>query len=245
VKRACFFIARKFVLTVAFNMRIEEMKKTLILSALIAGCFAAGSVHAEVGVTGDLGTTGLGLHVSIPVQPNLNARFGLNALNYSYSGSTDNVDYDFKLKLRTVEALLDWFPTDNQFRISGGVVYNGNKVDANGKSNSAGSYTLNGHTYTAADAGSVNGRIDFRKLAPYLGIGWGNAVAKNKGWGFSTDLGVMFQGSPNVSLINSGCAPAVCAQLAADVSAESRKLADDVNSFKAYPVIRVGVSYKF
>lgn len=223
------------------------MKNGLIVAGLALGLFAAGAVHAEVGVTGDLGTTGAGLHLSVPVQSHLNARFGVNALNYSYSGNTSSVDYDFKLKLRTAEALLDWFPGDSQFRLSGGVIYNGNKVDARAKPNSTGTYTLNGHIYTAADAGVINGRVDFRKLAPYLGLGWGNAVAKNKGWGFSADLGVMFQGSPNVSLTHSGCAadPSICGQLDADVSAESRKLVDEVDSFKAYPVIRVGVSYRF
>ena len=38
----------------------------------------------------------------------------------------------------------------------------------------------------------VDGRIDFKKFAPYVGLGWGNAVAPAKpGWGFTADLGVM------------------------------------------------------
>lgn len=221
------------------------MKNGFILCGLVAAFFAAGSAQADVGVTGNLGTTGLGVHLSVPVQPSLNARFGLNALNYSYSGNTSNVDYDLKLKLQTVEALLDWFPSSSQFRLSGGVVYNGTKVDAKAKSNSSGSYTFNGRTYTAADAGTINGRVDFRKVSPYLGIGWGNAIAKDKGWGFSADLGVLFQGSPRTSLTNSGCTLPDCSQLAADVAAENRKLDDEVNSFKTYPIIRFGVSYRF
>ncbi|WP_246860586.1 hypothetical protein [Noviherbaspirillum sp. UKPF54] len=213
----------------------------------LASLFAASTASAEVGVTADLGSTGIGAHISVPVQPKLNARFGINALNYNYSTNANNVDYDFKLKLQTFDALLDWFPGDTQFRISGGVVYNGNKIDAVGMPNAIGSYTINGNTYTAANAGVINGKIDFRKVAPYLGIGWGNALAKDKGWGFSADLGVLFQGSPNTTLTNTGCtAPAAqCDQLATDVAAEQSKLADKASSFNAYPVVRVGVSYKF
>lgn len=221
------------------------MKNGLIVCGLVAGMFAAGSAQAEVGVTGNLGTTGLGVHLSVPVNPSLNARFGVNAFNYSYKGNTSDVDYDFKLKLQTVEALMDWFPGSSQFRLSGGVFYNGNKVDATAKSNASGSFTFNGRTYTAADAGTIDGRIDFRKVAPYLGIGWGNAVAKDKGWGFSADMGVLFQGAPRTSLINNGCTLPDCRQLSADIAAENRKLEDEVSSFKAYPVIRFGVSYKF
>ncbi|MEN3297792.1 MAG: hypothetical protein V7642_7045 [Burkholderiales bacterium] len=221
------------------------MNKGFIAVGLLAGFFAAGVAQAEVAVTGDLGTTGLGVHLSVPVQPNVNARFGVNAMNYSYSGNTNDVDYDFKLKLQTFDALLDWFPAGGGFRVSGGVVYNGNKVDATARSNSTGSYTFNGRTYTAADAGTVNGRIDFRKMAPYLGIGWGNALAKDKGWGFSADLGVLFQGSPRTSMTSSGCSLPDCSQLQADIAAENQKLKDEVNSFNAYPVVRIGVSYKF
>jgi hypothetical protein len=221
------------------------MNKGFIAVGLLAGFFAAGVAQAEVAVTGDLGTTGLGVHLSVPVQPNVNARFGVNAMNYSYSGNTNDVDYDFKLKLQTFDALLDWFPAGGGFRVSGGVVYNGNKVDATARSNSTGSYTFNGRTYTAADAGTVNGRIDFRKMAPYLGIGWGNALAKDKGWGFSADLGVLFQGSPRTSMTSSGCSLPDCSQLQADIAAENQKLKDEVNAFNAYPVVRIGVSYKF
>jgi hypothetical protein len=224
------------------------MKNRLLVGLVAVLLGAAGAAQAEVGVTTSLGTTGLGVHLTVPVQSNLNARFGMNALNYSYSGTSSNVDYDFKLKLKTFDALLDYYPMDGQFRISGGLIYNGNKIDANGRSNSAGTYTLNGKTYSSADIGSVNGKVDFRKIAPYLGIGWGNAVSKEKGWGFSTDLGVMFQGSPNTTLTSSGCnlpSTAACETLASDLAAQNRDLADKANDFKAYPVVRVGVSYKF
>jgi hypothetical protein len=221
------------------------MNKGFIAVGLAAGFFAAGVAQAEVAVTGSLGTTGLGVHLSVPVQPNVNARFGVNAMNYSYSGNTSNVDYDFKLKLQTFDALLDWFPAGGGFRVSGGAVYNGNKVNATAKSNSTGTYTFNGRTYRATDAGTVNGRIDFRKMAPYLGIGWGNALAKDKGWGFSADLGVLFQGSPRTSLTSSGCTLPDCSRLQSDIAAENQKLKDEVDSFNAYPVIRIGVSYKF
>ncbi|NMM28292.1 MAG: hypothetical protein HHJ12_13635 [Glaciimonas sp.] len=183
----------------------------------------------------------------MPVQPQLNARVGLNYLDYSYSGATSSVDYDFKLKLTTVDALLDYYPTSSNFRLTGGLVYNGNKITANAKSNATGSYTLNNKIYDAASAGKIDGKIDFRKVAPYLGIGWGNAVAQDGGWGFTSDLGVMFQGSPDTSLTNSGCTAlqAICTDLANSVAVENVSLADKASKFKAYPVLRVGLSYKF
>lgn len=222
------------------------MKTTIVLSTLLAGLIGASCAQADTGISADLGTTGLGLHASIPLQANLNARLGLNYLSYSYSGNTSDVNYDFKLKLQTFDALLDYFPTDSNFRISAGLVYNGNKIDANGKTNSNGTYDLNGTPYNASDIGTLKGNIDFRKMAPYLGIGWGNPV-KTAGWGFTSDFGVLFQGSPGTSLSNSECKldQAQCLILSNDVAAENVKLNDKVHNFRYYPVLRVGASYRF
>jgi hypothetical protein len=222
------------------------MKLIKCVSALLVALASANAAHAaDLAATVDLGTTGLGLHLTAPLAAQLNARVGLNYASYSYDGNTSDVDYDFKLKLATVDALLDYHPFASGFRVSGGVVYNGNKIEANAKPKN-GSYTLNGRAYPSALVGTLDGNVDFRKAAPYLGIGWGNAVQAT-GWGFGMDLGVTFQGSPKTSLTNSGCtAPAlVCAQLARDVAAENAKLADEVKDFKLYPVVRVGVSYRF
>jgi hypothetical protein len=225
----------------------KAISNTVTGLALAAGMLLASAAQAQVGVSADIGTTGFGLHLSAPLQEHLNARIGVNYLNYSYSGNTSNVDYDFKLKLTSLEALLDWFPMQGPFRVSAGLVYNGNQIDAVGKSNNNGTYTLNGNTYNADNAGRIDGKVDFRKVAPYVGIGWGNALAKDKGWGFTSDLGVLFQGSPNTSLVSSGCTldAALCTRLENDVAAENVKLRDKADSFKFYPVVRVGISYKF
>jgi hypothetical protein len=222
------------------------MKLTKIVSILFVALAANSAFANDIAATVGLGTTGLGLHLSTPLMPKLNARVGVNYADYSYDGNTSDVQYDFKLKLASVDALLDYHPFDGAFRLSGGLVYNGNSIDANAKPNGNGTYTINGRTYSAAEVGGLSGKIDFRKTAPYLGIGWGNAV-KAAGWGFGMDLGVTFQGSPKTQLASNGCTASArdCAQLADDVAVENARLAEEVKEFKAYPVIRVGVSYRF
>jgi hypothetical protein len=224
------------------------MKPAFVAASLLAVLFTSGSASAtDLALTAELGTTGIGLHMSLPLQKNLNARLGFNTLNYSYASSSGNVDYDYKLKLNTFDALVDYFPSEGSFRLTGGLTYNNNKVNAVGKSNAAGVFILNGTPYTAANAGQINGKIDFRKIAPYLGIGWGNALKKDTGWGFSADAGVLFQGSPNTSLTSSGCTlPGnQCNQLSNDLEVENRSLRDKANDLKLYPVLRVGASYRF
>ncbi|WP_019143099.1 hypothetical protein [Noviherbaspirillum massiliense] len=220
--------------------------KKIFAAIAVLGTFAA-SAHAQsVGITAEIGTSGAGLHLVAPlIKETLNARLGFNGLNYSSDWDTEDATYDAKLKLRTFDALLDLYPTSTQFRLTGGLVYNGNKVSATAKPVAGNTYTFNGRTYSASDAGQVDGNIDFNKVAPYVGIGWGNAVGKNKGWGFTADVGVMFQGSPDVNLKASGCDPTICSQLASDLERESQDLRDKAKDYRYYPVVRVGLTYKF
>lgn len=231
------------------------MKRTLLALAVLSTSFAATTASAfdkSFGVEGTVGTTGFGAHVVYPLSDNLNIRGGISGYNHSYSGTEGDVSYDFDLKLNTIDALFDYFPFGGGFRTTAGLVYNNNKIEVQARPNMAGEFVFNGRTYTAADAGTVDGEIEFNKVAPYLGIGWGNSVAKNKGWGFTADLGVLFQGSPKVDLESNNCDldpfPGVtnnCGQLKNDVDREEEELRNDVKEFKYLPVVRVGVTYKF
>lgn len=225
------------------------MRKALAAFGLIAGLATAAGAHADIGVAGNVGTTGIGFHASFPLRPDLNARVGLGYLGYSYRGSTRDLNYDLDLTANTYDALLDWYPRKNStFRLTTGLTYNGNKIDVRARPNANGNYTIQGNTYDAASVGKVAGKVDFNKVAPYLGIGWGRpSLKKEKGWSFTADIGVMLQGSPKTTLANTGCtaSAAVCNQFASDVARENAALRDEVSKFKLYPVLRVGVSYKF
>ena len=214
----------------------------------VAALLAAGAASAQVGVTADIGTTGVGAHVVVPMTTQLNGRFGANYLKHDFDKTSDGVDYNLKGKLQTFDILVDWYLTEGgSFHLTGGAVYNGNKFDVRGKPSGTGTFNINGNLYTASDVGILSGRIDFRKAAPYLGIGWGNALAQAGGWNVTTDLGVFYQGSPNVQLAVTGCtvSSTICNRLAQDVEAARQTLGDDTSSFKLYPVARVSIGYRF
>jgi hypothetical protein len=221
------------------------MKKSALALALLGALW--GSAYAETAASLSAGTTGIGVHLIKPYSDNLNFRFGLNGFSGSTTETTTSATYDVEARLRTFDALVDFHPGASAFRLSGGLIYNGNELDATATPAAGGTYTFNGRTYPVTDAGQVVGTMEFNKIAPYLGIGYGNAAAKNKGWGFVADLGVMFQGSPKTSLRSVNCTAGteICGRLADDLAAESAKLQDDASEYRFYPVARVGLSYKF
>jgi hypothetical protein len=215
--------------------------------ALTAGLLAT-AANAQVALTADLGSTGVGLHLVAPVSASFNGRVGANYMHPSFTKKSGSLNYDVKGKLQTVDILLDYYPLANSaLRLTGGAIYNGNRFAFKALGNGTSSIKVNGTTYNVMQVGAVYGDVTFRKAAPYLGIGWGNAMATAHQWNFSADLGAFYQGKGKVTLVNKGCSATapVCAALANDLQAEKARFEDDLDSYKFYPVVRVGVSYRF
>ena len=96
---------------------------------------------------------------------------------------------------------------------------------------------------------SLNAKVSFENsVAPYIGLGWGNAVKPGKRWGFSANLGAIFAGSPKV-LLTPGFGPdatdAIKAEINTNIEAERKKQESDLNWLNIYPVFSLGISYQF
>ena len=220
--------------------------KNTVLAA--AAMLLAASAHAQFAVTGEVGTTGVGAHVIFPMEKTLNARFGASYFQREYNDTASTLSYTMKAKLQNIDVLFDWHLIDNSpFRLTGGVVYNGNKIRMVARQDSNGNFNINGKTYAASQVGILNGGIEYNKGAPYVGVGWGNALSTDKKWHVSADLGALWQGHPKGRLTNSQCTgtAAVCTALTRDVATERVKMEADVEAYKVYPVLRAGISYRF
>lgn len=197
------------------------------------------------GVGARIGTLGVGGDVAFEVLPTLSARVGYSWLSFNTSIDSDDVEYDAKPRLSNGNLFLDWSPL-GPFRITGGVVFNANKIDVTAVP-TGGTYTINGVVYPASSIGRLAGTVESgQAAAPYLGIGYGNV--SGAGVNFYFDLGVMFQGSPKASLTatcGASLTPAQCAQLQANVAVEAVDLQNSVNNFKYFPVANIGVTIGF
>lgn len=217
-----------------------SLKTLAVLAASMACMGAASAGQVDAGLTA--GSLGYGPQVGFIVKPGqFDARINAGYLNYSYNTTSDGVAYNGHLKLNNLGVLGDWHPWGGDFRLTGGLFYNDNKFDLTGQS-SGGTITINGVTYTSTQAGAVNAKVTFNSVAPYLGLGWGND-SENAGLHFTSDFGVMYQGKPKASVTATGAAsdPA----LAANVKAAQDQLQSDLNSFQWYPVVQLGLVYRF
>jgi hypothetical protein len=219
----------------------------------------ADETHA-VGAAVKVSTLGVGVEVATPVLRRANLRAAFNILGYSKTFNKDGIGYDAHLAFKTVEGHFDFFPWAGNFHVGPGVLgYIGDPIKAHAVVASNQSFTLGGVTYYSDPTNNtgVAGKIDFDSVVPMITFGWGNLVPRRKSKHFSVpfEMGVAFQGAPKstLSLTGNVCeAPGVSCQsvagnptVAANVVSEQNKLNNSMSVFKAYPIISLGVGYKF
>ena len=203
---------------------------------LVVALAAAAGLAQAAGVGVRAGTTGFGADLGWGIVPTLGGRVGVSAMNFNTHVDTSDVRYDAKAKLANLNLFLDWSPA-GPYRITAGFIPNNNKVDLTGQPSSGGSFP---------PGSSLTGTVKPDKsFAPYLGVGYGNVWTA--GVNFYFDLGIMFQGSPQVNLdVNCGSAsPAQCAAAQNQVAAERQRVQDKLDKFKYYPVLNLGITIGF
>lgn len=216
---------------------------TLVVLTISISFGTSAAEQGGVALGINAGTLGIGGDLTIGLAPKANLRVKANGFKYKYDSTQDGIDYKFDLGLLSAMGVVDLHPTGGGFRLTGGLMLNKNKIDADAQPSA--SYTIGNTTYTPTEVGTMTAKMDFKTMAPYAGLGWGNAVGEDKKIGFVLDLGAAFQGSPNATLAATGGLLASDANFLANLEREERNLEDEVKSFKLYPVLTVGLSYRF
>lgn len=217
----------------------------LLMTAIIsfAGVAAGGTGAA---ISAKVGTLGVGAEITAGIAKPVNLRVGMNYLNWDTDVNEDDDgqgsgnQLDLELDFQTVSMLVDVHPFKGGFRLTGGMFYNNNEI--NMTANLADSVEINDRDYYLSD---IEGSITFDDFAPYFGIGYGNALDRDGRWQFVFDLGVLVQGSPNITLSATASEPLLQDALDADIAREIEQLEKDTEDYKYYPVLAVGLSYRF
>ena len=209
---------------------------------MLTGSAVSAQQFDGTGVAGRFGTLGWGIEVVQSLQPTVNLRFGFNRFHGEYSDSEDSVDYTVDVHLRSVGLLADWHPYDGIFRVTGGALYNDSEVELVGTP--ADSLLIGDSSYSPSTIGTLTYNVSFRKVAPYLGIGFGNALHRPQAFSFVLDFGLVFSGIPELDISASGL-NAFLPAFQADLAREEQELAEDLRPFRYYPVIAFGFTYRF
>lgn len=223
-------------------------KRYIMSSVVVLAVTLAGAARAADGwgVSARASTLGLGAEVARTINQQFTARVGFNTFSYDDDRTENGIDYDTELDLQNINAFVDYHVMGNPFRITAGYLFSNNELDMNAKGTGA-TVNIGNSNIALAATDQLNGDAELDS-GGYLGIGWGRP-GNESGWSFLVDVGVVFQGSPSVSLTASQSLQdkimAAGFDPTTELSREEAELEDDLDEFEVYPVIGLGVTYTF
>jgi hypothetical protein len=170
-------------------------------------------------------------------------------MNIDHAETYDHVRYNGHLRLSNAGGYVDLHLLDGMLHplmLSGGVVSAvGGRRHVALNATPQGAFSFGGHSYTAAQLGTVTGDIGLDKLAPFAGIGFDNTFDTKGVFGFKVLAGVVFSGDPKVNLLSTGGLLSNTPAVLADTQTEEAKIRSAAQVFQYYPAISTGLTYKF
>ena len=228
------------------------MKKILLSSVLLVSMVQAEFSDFEsqqLAVGAQVGVFGVGLNIKDKMSDTIGVRAGFDM--FSISGmdmGDDKVDYDVDASIQNYSLLVDWHPWKGSFRTSAGLVLNNSKIDGVITPSKNLDFEIQGHKFEAKDVGSIDTLVDFDSIAPYIGIGGDTLFNKKQGFGFTYDLGIIFQGSAKIGYtphFTDSAPQAIKDDLTERLEVEKKSLQDDLDNYKILPYVSIGFNYKF
>lgn len=217
------------------------MRKWVVMGLGVSLALSGGASAARAqdgGISVHVGTLGLGARGAFSMGDQLRLRGGVDIQPFQARREISDIDYDVEFPTPALTALLDWHPGGAGFRFSGGVVYftQEPKVEATPREN----VEIGAGTFTPAQVGTLIGELGTSQIAPFFGIGWGDAT--DLGLGFQLDLGVAFHGTPDVALRATGPVgdqPGFQAELEAELA----DVNEEIERVRVYPVLNIGIGF--
>lgn len=137
------------------NKSYSSLVRLLSVTALLATfsfapAFAMGMPFHGIAAGLGVGTEGVGIQGTTAIIPKvLNLNVGFDTLHMSRSFNVNNVNYNAGVNLQGEPITVSWFPFQGNFNLTAGVFINQNGFNVTGTP-TGGTYTFNGHTYTAS-----------------------------------------------------------------------------------------------
>jgi len=221
---------------------------------LCTALFAQQSYATDVALGAGLGTLGFGVQGTFAVNSYVNVRLLAQGYDVDEDFEESGINYNSTINLESYGVLADIHPFAGTFFVSAGWLAHSNSLDL--KASCPTSCDIDGQSYKSAPDGQIKAAIDLGSNAPYLGIGWGNAMKGGRIYA-KLDLGVLFQDDPKASLDATGKFQNTNTGLIVDTNnptfkqqvaneeKDLQKEIDDTEGANLYPVIALSVGYRF
>jgi hypothetical protein len=205
--------------------------------------------RADVAVGAGFSTLGYGVHLSASMTDFFALRFNGNFGDMDIPGaelmgsSFGGIDYDVDASFGTYGLVADFHPmalspVGAGIVFSGGVYYNDNEFTFT--ADPLNDVQIGGQTLPGGSARIISKMTFDTKWAPYVGLGYDGTFQGILPVSFFFTGGVLFQGSPSVTMTETS---GTITQ--SNLDAGAAQLENDASSFKYYPVVALGMTISF
>ncbi|WP_140986849.1 hypothetical protein [Asticcacaulis tiandongensis] len=221
-------------------MRLHITSFAVLAFALSAGAASAYDSDFAVGV--HAGTTGVGISAKYQFNDYFVLRGDYDHLDYSRDFNSDDVDYDGQLNFKPFTVAVDMHPFQNSFFVSAGYNTGDRKVKLTARPTS--NTEIGGTTYTPEQIGTLTANADLGSGAPFVGLGFDNTFTASGSLSFRVLAGAIIGKEPELRLSSDGT-EASNPLYQESLRREEADLQDDVDKVKTYPVLQIGVNWRF
>jgi hypothetical protein len=231
---------------------MKWMMRAVLCAATVAGVApaqaqtreSAGDGKVSVGITA--GTLGIGPEIGYRANQTIGVRANGGFLGIDHDFTSGGIDYAGHAKLASGGVIVDLYPFGGGFRMSAGARYNG--TDGRVRATPNGPTKIGSLVFTPEQIGIITGRADLRELAPQLTLGYGGGL--RKGLSFNIEAGALFQGAVRIRDFTSNGTLATDPTVAGttyrnELAKQRQKLQDTANDYQVYPILQVGLKYRF
>jgi hypothetical protein len=239
MRKIYFFLIAIFFTTLSIQSQTETATDTISKKSITISDLS----EKNNAITVSLGTTGFSFGYARKLSSKLNGiiaynTFTLNDKEADVSSLLDNDDVDFlgSVKSTIIDLGAEYVPFKNSsFKLAFGVGFL-NDVNINGLITYKEGIAVGDVNVSKQDVGKIVIDSEWTGVAPFIGIGFGRAVPKNK-FGFGIDIGTYFTKTPEVSL--------TADKLLAPTQDEQATLQDAFTTLTFIPRIQFRLTYKF
>lgn len=222
---------------------MQTYLKTSIAALSAFGLAGAAAADGDFAVTGGIGTIGGALEGQYQVNELFQLRAGVNYLTFDETIDVDDISYDGDLDFSGFGAFVDVHPFGGSFFVTGGAYAGEKSIDL--IASSTVSVDIGGMTFTPAEYGRLEGDVSFDDVAPFLGLGFDTTFEGSGPIGFHILAGAAMFGSGDVTLEAVGGTLSNDPILQAELQQEIQDIEDEIEDYELWPVVQLGLSYRF
>ncbi|AMS29976.1 MAG TPA: hypothetical protein DIU09_15960 [Hyphomonadaceae bacterium] len=229
-------------------MNFTNLVIAALAMSLVAGTASAETLKERIAIGVNGGTTGVGVQGQFKLNPKITLRGGFDSLKFDADVDGDGIVYTGELDFSTTGLFADFHPREGSFFLSGGVYLGARELKVSGRPAAGTSVEVGDEFFTAAEIGTLSSKLDFGSTAPFVGLGWDTTFTTKGRFGLRLLAGAAFGSGADATVVRTGgttLTAATQARLDQELLDEAKEIEDTVDGYNVFPIIQLGLTYKF